>query len=136
MAITLMTHFNVSYEDLAILTPYSAQREEIRYQWMRNKQKKLNKEIDNLEKKIEKFKQNVRRQNNEIERLRKSSVAQNIRKTKVENITKEIDKLEENIHQINNKILKDKQKLEFIQQLEMIQVKTITESQGIYHVIL
>ena len=134
-----MTHFNVSHEDLAILTPYSAQREEVRYQWMRNKQKKLEEiqeEIDNSERKIETIKQDVRCQNNKIERVRKSSIARNTKRNKVKHITKEIGRLEGSICQIKDKILKDKQKLEIIQKVEMIQVKTITESQGIYHVIL
>ena len=125
-----MTHFNVSYEDLAILTPYSAQREEVRYQ-QNEEQKRFDNQIMPSKKKINKIRRKVHNKKSEIERIKRQSIAANRRKKKIKKIKKEIKRLEESIYQ-EAKISKDEQKLMTLQQLEMIQVKTITESQGIY----
>ena len=130
-----MSHFNVSYEDLAILTPYSAQREEVRYQ-QNEEQKRFDNQIMPSKETINKIRRKVHHKNSEIERTKRQSIAANRKKNKIKKIKKEIERLEESIYQEEAKISKDEQKLMTLQQLEKIQVKTITESQGIYHVIL
>ena len=126
-----MTHFNVPHEDLAILTPYSAQREEVRYQ-QNEEQKRFDNQIMPSKKKINKIRRKVHNKKSEIERIKRQSITANRRKNKIKKIKKEIKRLEESIYQEEEKISKDEQKLMTLQQLEKIQVKTITESQGIY----
>lgn len=121
----LFLQFNVPHKELVIMTPYSAQKEEIKHHLKKDFGQSIEEIDKKLKRDIENIRQRVREKKEKINRVKTMGLP---KINKLEQLKKELHDLEVTIHQMRKN--QKESELKLLQQTKEIEVKTITESQG------